>query len=137
MDFLQFFNPEYWLGGISDAQKVPYNPISIQNPLFWWVINVSLFFIILGFTLIIWNQFLKPAYQKKFIALISSNAVGVGMFLLFWFIGRTTNLNFVGSRLFLLGIILYFIGITAYIVRYYLQFYRIEEAYALRMSKRE
>ena len=136
MDLKQFFNPQYWLGGISETSSVPYDALSIENQLFWVFINTALFFSILGFGLIIWNQFLKRPYQKKFIALVSSNCVTIGLLLLLWFTCRTTNISFVGSRLFLLGILIYFVVITAYLARYYLVFYKVEEAYARRMAQR-
>lgn len=135
MDWSRFLDINFWKMGVTAETPFVYNPIHINSPFFWIFLNIAVFFSVTGLGLAIYNQFEKQNYKKKLFKIISNHSIFFGFLFLSWFLARLTTIFYLGAPILIFIFVIYLIAIIVYTLRYYFNFYKIEEEYIQRLKK--
>lgn len=129
IDWSKFGSLQYWTEGIAGNTAV--TPVVERDSLFFWFFTV-LFTVLFskGVLLITATTFLdykNPLVPK--LSLWGNNYLWMGILGLLWFLLRQIEVGFLGSRIWLLVGLVWFLVVLGMIIRYFVAYFPLEWAY--------
>lgn len=123
---------EYWLEGIAGGAGSSYTirPVDMSSSFFWvYLYSFSVLFL-LGIMIRVSQAFIheENPFQAKFPSL-GNNFISMGILGYFWFFLRQTQITFLGTRIWLIFGVIWFLILGYWFVSYLFTFYGIEMNY--------
>jgi hypothetical protein len=136
IDFNKLFTLKYWLEGTTTSDYINVLPVETGSLFFYLYLGTFCGFLILAIILTTSKLFMNGSnpLQPKF-TFLSQNLSWMGILGLAWFGCRQANIAFLGSRLWLLFGMIWFLVIAVLYIRYLIQFYPLEKAFFVKNKK--
>ncbi len=135
VDWSKLGDIKYWLEGIAGGVSI--TPVIEKGSFFFWfflyLFSILLF---LGIALRVAQAFLHPnhPFQNKF-PFWGNNFIWMGLLGFFWFTLREVSVAFLGARIWLLVGLVWFLTIIAFIIRYFIVFFPLENQFYIKTYK--
>ena len=129
VDWSKFLDLQYWTEGIAGNTAV--TPVVEKDSFFFWFF-VSLFTYLFakGVIMVTSEKFLdykNPLIPK--LSLWGNNYIWMGILGIIWFLLRQIEVGFLGSRIWLLVGLVWFLVVLGLIIRYFVAYFPLEWAY--------
>lgn len=136
IDFSKLLTLKYWLEGTTTSDYINVLPVEAGSIFFNLYLVAFCGTLITAIILTTSKLFMNVAnpLQGKF-TFLSQNLAWMGILGLGWFGCRQTNIAFLGSRIWLLVWIIWFLIIIGLFIRYLVTFYPLERAYFVKNKK--
>ena len=129
VDWSKFLDLQYWTEGIAGGSAV--TPVVESGSLFFWFFTgLFTFLFAKGVFMITAQKFLdyqNPLNEK--LSVWGNNYVWMGILGIVWFLLRQIEVGFLGSRIWLLVGLVWFLVILALVIRYFVAYFPLEWAY--------
>lgn len=132
INWSEFSKFDYWFAGISGNISIT-PPIETNSQFYWfflWLFSLIISSAILIKFATIFLHAQHPLVEK--INFWGDNVLWIGILGNFWFLCRQLSVGFLGARLWLWFLLIWFLVLVGFIIRYFLVTFQLEYLYYLK-----